>query len=209
VSKILPLLFVTPEDLPPKVIVSRAREAVSGGVSAVVVRRKTGPARDFLDLGYLLRDGLGEDFPILVNTRLDLALSINAMGIHLPEDHVPIEAIRKKAPAHFLVGVSCHSLESVRKAVREGADYIFFGPVYETPSKASYGPPQGRELLGQIVREADIPVIAIGGIHRENVENVRKTGASGVAMIAEIAYSADPKARAFSLRGGWTRGAQP
>jgi len=199
---------VTPEDLPPKVIVSRAQEAVCGGVSAVVLRRKTGPARDFLDLGYLLRDSLGEDFPILVNTRMDLALSINAIGVHLTEDHLPIDAIRKKCPVHFLVGVSCHSLESVLKAVREGADYVFFGPVYETPSKMAYGPPKGLELLGEVVREAGVPVIAIGGIHQGNIEAVRKTGTSGVAMIAELAYSADPKAKAFSLRGGWTRGVQ-
>ncbi len=205
-TDILPLLFVTPEDLPPKVIVSRAQEAVSGGVSAVVIRRKSGPARDFLDLGYLMRDSLGDNFPILVNTRMDLALSIHAMGVHLPEDHLPLDAIREKAPEHFLVGVSCHSVKSVLKAAREGADYVFFGPVYETPSKVAYGPPQGLGLLEQVVREAGIPVIAIGGIHQGNIESVRKTGSAGVAIIADLAYSADPKAKSFSLRGGWTRG---
>ncbi|MHB1758126.1 MAG: thiamine phosphate synthase [Leptospirillum sp.] len=203
---ILPLLFVTPEDLPPKVIVSRVQEAVSGGVSAVVLRRKNGPARDFLDLGYLLRDSLGEEFPIIVNTRLDMALSIHAIGLHLPEDHIPMDVIRKKKPDNFLLGVSCHSLESVMKAQGEGADYVFFGPVFETPSKLAYGPPQGLKLLEQVVAEAKIPVVAIGGIHQGNIESVRKTGASGVAMIGDLAYSADPKAKAFSLRGGWTRG---
>jgi thiamine-phosphate pyrophosphorylase len=140
---------------------------------------------------------------------MDLALSINAIGVHLTEDHLPIEVIRKNSPGHFLVGVSCHSIESAVKAAREGADYVFFGPVYETPSKMAYGPPKGLELLGQAVRDAGIPVIAIGGIHQGNIEAVRKTGVSGVAMIAEMDYSADPKAKAFSLRGGWTRGAQP
>jgi thiamine-phosphate pyrophosphorylase len=162
-----------------------------------------------MDLGYLLRDSLGDDFPILVNTRLDLALSINAVGVHLTEDHLPIDAIRKKSSIPLLVGVSCHSLESVLKAAREGADYVFFGPVYETPSKIAFGPPKGLDLLGEVVRASAIPVVAIGGISGGNIEAIRKAGASGVAMIADLAYSADPRAKAFSLRGGWSRGARP
>ncbi|EQD77233.1 Thiamine monophosphate synthase domain protein, partial [mine drainage metagenome] len=80
------------------------------------------------------------------------------------------------------------------RAQAEGADYVFFGPVFETPSKLAYGPPQGLKLLEQVVAEAEIPVVAIGGIHQGNIESVRKTGASGVAMIGDLAYSADPKA---------------
>lgn len=186
-------------------ITHRAVEAVAGGVSAIVVRRKTGPARDLLDLGHLLRDALGPDFPLLVNTRLDLALAIGAQGVHLPEAHVPVSAIREQIGPDGLVGVSCHSLESVRKAAEEGADYVFFGPVYETPSKAAFGAPQGIGALTRVARESLVPVIGIGGIHGENLASLRLAGASGVAIIGALAYSPDPRAQAFSLRGAWTR----
>ena len=103
-----------------------------------------------------------------MNDRLDVALAANAAGVHLGENSLPLEAVaewrRSSGRTDFLIGVSCHSLDAARAAERGGADYIFFGPVFATPSKAAFGPPQGIERLREVCAAVKIPVLAIGGI---------------------------------------------
>src|SRR5207249_303633 len=106
---------------------------------------------------------------ILVNDRLDVALSERADGVHLGESSLPLPEARRfvgnrNEPEGFLIGVSCHSLEAARSAASAGADYLFFGPVFDTPSKAAFGAPQGLERLAEVCRAVSIPVLAIGGI---------------------------------------------
>jgi thiamine-phosphate pyrophosphorylase len=185
-------------------LVQRAVEAVEGGATAIQVRRKEGSSRDFYDLAILLSESLPPGFPLLVNSRLDIAREIDAFGVHLPEDHIPLSRFRDKEPS-LVFGLSCHSLESALAAEREGADYLFFGTVFETPSKAAFGPPKGLEELGQVCGSVAIPVIGIGGIREDNMEGIRKSGAAGIAVIGALAYSSDPRAAAFALRRGWTR----
>ena len=129
---------------------------------------------------------------ILVNDRLDIALAEGAGGVHLGEKSLPVEEAkrlvllaspRSPAGAGFLLGVSGHSLEAARAAEGSGADYIFFGPVFATPSKAAFGEPQGVERLGQVCRAVAIPVIAIGGITVENATACLDSGAAGLAAI--------------------------
>ena len=124
---------------------------------------------------------------VLVNDRLDVALAANAAGVHLGEKSLPVEVVaewrRSTGRLDFLIGVSCHSLESARAAERGGADYIFFGPVFATPSKAAFGAPQGIERLREVCASVEIPVLAIGGV---NVENARECIAAGAAGIAAI-----------------------
>jgi thiamine-phosphate pyrophosphorylase len=126
---------------------------------------------------------------VLVNDRLDVALAERAGGVHLGENSLPVEdAIRLIAAAQpplqdFLVGASCHLLEAVKSAARAGADYVFFGPVFDTPSKAVFGQPQGLERLAQACHAVEIPVIAIGGITLENAAQCFASGAAGIAAI--------------------------
>ena len=124
---------------------------------------------------------------ILVNDRLDVALAANAGGIHLGENSVPVEAVaqwrRSSGKKDFLIGASCHSLDGARAAERAGADYIFFGPVFATPSKAAYGPPQGWERLREVCASVKIPVLAIGGVTSENTRACLDAGAAGIAAI--------------------------
>jgi thiamine-phosphate pyrophosphorylase len=129
---------------------------------------------------------------VLVNDRLDVAIAERAGGIHLGERSLPVaeakrlveSALRKQAvDESFLVGVSCHSLESAQAAGRSGADYIFFGPVFATPSKKTFGPAQGTALLEQVCRAVALPVIAIGGITLENISSCCDAGAAGIAAI--------------------------
>ena len=128
---------------------------------------------------------------LLVNDRLDVALGCGADGIHISENGIPVADARRLRDdyflAHgtrdFLIGVSCHSLGAALGAARGGADYIFFSPIYFTPSKANYGPPQGLERLARICSAVDIPVLAIGGITVDNAQECLDAGASGVAAI--------------------------
>lgn len=125
---------------------------------------------------------------ILVNDRLDVALSQAAGGVHLGENSLPAEEARKLAdsrirPQDFLIGVSCHSVEAAIAAAKGGANYIFFGPVFATPSKAAYGAPQGLARLAEVCRAVSPPVVAIGGVTIDNAALCLSAGASGIAAI--------------------------
>ncbi|HEV2386368.1 MAG TPA: thiamine phosphate synthase [Candidatus Acidoferrales bacterium] len=124
---------------------------------------------------------------ILVNDRLDVALAAGAGGVHLGGRGLPVAAVRgwchQHAPAEFLVGASCHSPEEARAAERDGADYLFFGPVFATPSKLAYGPPQGLDRLAEAARAVRIPMLAIGGVTPQNAAACIAAGARGVAAI--------------------------
>jgi thiamine-phosphate pyrophosphorylase len=131
---------------------------------------------------------------ILVNDRLDVALAEGAAGVHLGEQSLPVERARKlvaKHHAYFLVGASCHSVDAARAAANSGADYLFFGPVFETPSKSSFGPPQGLARLSEVCSSIRVPVLAIGGIDQVNAASCLAAGATGIAAIRLFQDAAD------------------
>ena len=164
------------------------RHALSAGASWIQIREKDLEGRALLDL---VRFAVAESRPtsarVFVNDRLDIALAANAAGIHLGEKSLPLEIVaewrRSSGQLNFKIGISCHSLESARTAERSGADYIFFGPVFATPSKAAYGTPQGIARLHEICASVEIPVIAIGGVNLENARACIAAGAAGIAAI--------------------------
>lgn len=143
---------------------------------------------------------------ILVNGRLDVALSEHAGGVHLGEDSLPVFETRRflqtsqAPPADFLVGVSCHSVEAAIAASGAGADYIFFGPVFATPSKAVFGAPQGLDRLAEVCRSLGIPVLAIGGITLANAASCFSAGASGIAAIRLFQDATDMAAIVRAIR---------
>jgi thiamine-phosphate pyrophosphorylase len=144
---------------------------------------------------------------ILVNDRLDAAIAAEAGGVHLGEKSLPVlEANHLVRAAHiarareFLIGVSCHSLEAAKSAASAGADYVFFGPVFATPSKSAYGAPQGLERLAEVCASITIPVLAIGGITLENAPACFSVGASGIAAIRLFQDSGDPASIVGALR---------
>jgi len=154
----------------------------------VQIRERNMPARELLELvkaAIGVREG---EARILVNDRLDVAVAAGAAGVHLGGASIParevVSWVRKgNAPTEFMVGVSCHSLEEARAAENAGAGYVFFGPVFETPSKKSYGPPQGIAKLAETCSAVGIPVIAIGGVNEENATECIRAGAAGIAAI--------------------------
>ena len=164
------------------------RRAAATGVSWIQIREKDLEAHLLLELArFAVAETRAAGARVLVNDRLDVALAANAGGVHLGENSLPLEAVtewrRSSGPADFLIGVSCHSLESARSAARGGADYIFFGPVFATPSKAAFGPPQGMDRLREVCAAIAIPVLAIGGIRAENMQTCITAGAAGIAAI--------------------------
>jgi thiamine-phosphate pyrophosphorylase len=142
---------------------------------------------------------------ILVNDCLDVALAERAGGVHLGENSLPLTETKRLVENRgeredFLIGVSCHFLEAARTAASGGADYLFFGPVFATPSKAAFGAPQGLERLAEVCRAVSIPVLAIGGITVANASDCLAAGASGIAAIRLFQDSPDISSLVQSLR---------
>lgn len=164
------------------------RRASAAGADWIQIREKDLGGGALVDL---VRSAVNETRAngtrVLVNDRLDVALAANAAGVHLGENSLPAEAVsawrQSCRRTDFLIGVSCHSLESARAAERGGADYVFFGPVFATPSKAAFGAPQGLERLREVCASVKIPVLAIGGINSENTRECVAAGAAGIAAI--------------------------
>lgn len=169
-------------------LVERIRDAAYAGVDWVQIREKDldgGPLYDLVSAA--IAAIRGSAVKVLVNDRLDVAWTAGASGVHLGENSLPaadaVRAKRQAGLADFMVGASCHSPEAARRAADEGADYLFFGPVFVTPSKAAFGAPQGVERLAGVCRSVAIPVLAIGGITTENASACLAAGAAGVAAI--------------------------
>ncbi len=170
------------------------RRAAAAGAGWIQIREKDLAVRALVDLvRFAVAESRATAARVFVNDRLDVALAANAAGVHLGENSLPLEVVTRwrhsTGRLDFLVGVSCHSLESARAAQRGGADYIFFGPVFATPSKAAFGAPQGIEHLREVCASVEIPVLAIGGV---NMENARACIAAGAAGIAAIRLFQDP-----------------
>ncbi len=146
----------------------------------------------------------GEATRLLINDRVDVAWAAGAGGVHLGASAVPVgevaRARRLRGDRDFLIGASCHSAEAARRAEGDGADYAFFGPVFDTPSKAAFGPPQGLRGLAEVCAALQIPVLAIGGINAETAAACVEAGAAGVAAIRWFQDAVDPSAGVARLR---------
>ncbi|HLA00042.1 MAG TPA: thiamine phosphate synthase, partial [Thermodesulfovibrionales bacterium] len=162
-------------------------EALKGGLEAVQLREKDLGTRDLLDMAYKMRD-LTKMYKaeLFINDRVDIALAVEADGVHLGRESIPPSAVRKTFQNKLKIAVSTHTLDEALEAEREGADFITLGPVYHTPSKIKYGEPVGIKTLRNIKAKISSPVFAIGGMKLDNVAEVKETGAYGIALISAI-----------------------
>ena len=176
------------------------RQALEGGVRAVQLREKDLPVRDLLALSQEMRV-LTNEFGarLFINDRVDVAVAVNADGVHLGHESMPVEAVRRVVGKNMLIGVSTHDLAEAKAAEAGGADFITFGPIFETPSKAKLGTPVGVVLLKEIKCDISIPIYALGGIKSGNIMQVLSAGASGVAMISAILSAEDIKKASSNL----------
>lgn len=175
-------------------------EAVAGGLSAIQLRERDVPTRELLDLARDIRTAvLPHGVSLVLNDRVDLVLALNAGGVHLRADSLPVSVARRLLGAQRLIGVSTHALDEVEEANRAGADYVLFGPVFDTPSKRPFGPPQGLDRLAAACRRSSIPVFAVGGITSARVPDIRRAGAHGAAVIGAILSRPDVAAATREL----------
>lgn len=191
-------------------VLARIRGAVAAGADWVQIREKDLLARELLTLA---REAVGaaseartDEVRVVINDRLDVALAAGAAGVHLGGESLPPRDVvgwrrSGNAPADFLVGVSCHNLEQACAAEDAGANYVFFGPVFETPSKAPFGSPQGISKLAEVCRAVQIPVVAIGGINADNGAECLRAGAAGIAAIRMFQESHDPAKLQRAIEG--------
>jgi thiamine-phosphate pyrophosphorylase len=197
-------------------LTQKIEQVAAAGVDWVQIREKDLTARELAwvtqkSLRIAKNSAASRSIPtrLLVNDRLDVAIGERADGVHFGESSLPVgdaKRLIQSAPVKqiigesFLIGVSCHSLEVVEAAERDGADYIFFGPIFATPSKAAFGAPQGLDCLARVCRAVKIPVLAIGGITLENAESCLVAGAAGIAAIRLFQDALDPISSIQQLR---------
>ena len=202
------LCYITDrKSLAPAPLLPHIEAAIRAGVDLIQIREKDLPTRELAELvASAVRDAKGTGARIVVNDRLDVALALEAHGAHLGRQSLPASAVRRNVPKNFLVGVSCHSLVEALAAESDGADYIFFGPIFETPSKAAFGPPLGPSLLSEVAARVNIPVLALGGITPGRVRATLDAGATGIAGIRIFQDCDSLEARVHELRALWPAG---
>jgi len=168
-------------------LVSVISQAIEAGIRMVQIREKDLETRQLIDVAQqlipLIKQHQGKVF---VNDRVDLVLALDADGVHLRSDSLPIPVARRLLGKDKLIGISTHSVEDVRQAEGEGADFVVLGPIFETPSKQIYGPPLGLHTLEAACQESHLPIFAIGGITPKQVLTVLSVGAYGIALISAI-----------------------
>lgn len=178
-----------------------ARRAIAGGADVIQLRDKACGCRELYRIGRALRTiTMKTGTLFIVNDRLDVALACGADGVHLGQDDIRVGVARQIAPPGFIIGVSVGTVDEAVIAEQEGADYLALSPVFSTASKNNAGTGRGLGVLQEIRRNVSVPVIAIGGINRDNVRDVIAAGADGVAVISVVVGSPDITAAVRELR---------
>ena len=174
---------------------------LEAGVSILQLRVKSLPPVDFLELAKQARAVTrAHGCQLIINDRVDIALACDADGVHLGQDDLPLSAGRKLM-GQKIIGISTHDLDQARAAERAGADYIGFGPMFGTRTKATGYEARGPEMLQQIRGAVTLPIVAIGGITEANVQEVWQAGADSVAIIGDVLHDNDPGAKALRILG--------
>ncbi len=185
------LLITDRKIVPEDSFFTRLQEALRAGIRSVQLREKDVSVSELTQYALKVREMTREyDASLFINDRVDVAMAVGADGVHLGRRSLPVQAVREIARKGFVIGVSTHSLDEAADAMHEGADFITFGPIFETHSKMKYGRPLGIDMLKKAASSIKIPVYAIGGINNRNIGDVMKAGARGVAMISAI-FGAD------------------
>ncbi len=166
--------------------------ALVAGVRAIQLRERDLSARDLLRLAQEVhRLATVHQAQLLINDRVDIAMGLDGVGVHLRANSLPVAVARKLLGGQRVIGISTHSVEEVVRAEAEGADYVVLGPIYDTPSKTVYGAPLGVRAIEEVCRRVRVPVVGIGGVTAARVEEIRRTGAFGVAVVTAVLGAVD------------------
>ncbi len=160
--------------------------AVKGGVTVVQLREKDCPGKEFYDIACSVKEVTDAyEIPLIINDRIDIAMAVDADGVHLGQEDIPAQAAREILGRHKIIGVSAYNTELALRAQKDGADYIGVGDVFGTSTKAGTHHVSVEELA-KIRKTVKIPVVAIGGINAGNIHRLRGTGIEGVAVISAV-----------------------
>lgn len=189
----LSLYLVTDKSDDVEKFLKTIEEGIKGGVSVVQIREKTADTLDFYNLALKVKKITAEyDVPLIINDRVDVALAVDADGVHVGQSDMPCDVTRALVGPDKIVGVSAATIEEAKKAESDGADYIGSGAVFPTATKDD-APKITKEELKEIVDSIDIPVVAIGGINLNNAHELNDTGIAGLSVVSAIMSSDNPK----------------
>lgn len=189
----LSLYLVTDKSDDVEKFLNTIEEAIKGGVSVVQIREKTAETLDFYNLALKVKEITSKyDVPLIINDRVDVALAIDADGVHVGQSDMPCEVTRKLIGEDKILGVSAATIDEAKKAQKDGADYIGSGAVFPTATKDD-APSITKEDLKEIVESIDIPVVAIGGITLDNAHELTDTGIAGLSVVSAIMSADNPK----------------
>jgi thiamine-phosphate pyrophosphorylase len=175
--------------------------AIAGGADTIQLRQKSGSTREMIHVARKMRQLCEEaGVTFIVNDRVDVAIAANAHGVHLGQEDFPIPLARKLLGADRIIGGSAATMEEARVCLKEGADYVGFGPVYPTSSKDDAGPVSGIEVLRKVVNAIPLPIVAIGGVSAENTPLIMETGAHGIAVISAVCCQESPEESTRALQ---------
>ena len=178
-----------------------AKEAVKGGVTMVQLREKELATRDFLIRALQLKELLFKyNVPLIINDRVDIALAIKADGIHVGQNDMPYEYVRKLIPKEMILGLSVETFDQAVEAENYDLDYLSVSPIFFTPTKTDLYSQWGIEGLRKLRSITKHKLIAIGGINSSNIAEVIKAGADGAAVVSAICSAKDPRATSTELK---------
>ena len=169
------------------------QEAILGGVSVVQIREKTAETLEFYNLALKVKEITAKyNVPLIINDRVDVALAIDADGVHVGQSDMPCDITRKLIGENKILGVSAATIEEAKKAEKDGADYIGTGAIFPTATKDD-APSVTKKDLTDIANSINIPVVAIGGITIENAKELKDTGIAGLSVVSAIMSAENPK----------------
>lgn len=197
------LYLVTDESTQVDALLDIARDAVKGGVTMVQLREKNSTGKDFYDKAKKLKAVLDRyHVPLFINDRIDIALAVDASGVHIGQKDLPLLVVKEMLPSSMIVGISVSTVEQAKEAEKNGADYIGVGAVFPTETKKDARVlPAGR--LSAIIEAVNIPAFAIGGIKPENIHTLKKQGLAGVSVVSAIMGAEQPERAASDLVEKW------
>ncbi|WP_062198600.1 thiamine phosphate synthase [Massilibacterium senegalense] len=185
------LYAITGEQFHPnRPLVEVMEEAIRGGADFIQLRDKNSSKKEVYEKALQLR-ALTEKYevPFVINDYVDVALAVDADGVHLGQEDLPLQVARKILGPNKIIGISTHRIEEAREAQQNGADYIGVGPIFPTKSKVDVVDPVTTKYIEEVVKEITIPFVAIGGIKLHNVDQVLRAGATRICAISEIVES--------------------
>lgn len=175
--------------------------ALAGGADTIQFRSKSGSTREMIGSATKMKALCSEaGVPLIINDRVDIALAVNADGVHLGQDDFPIPLARKLLGPDAIIGGSAGDIKEAQICLSDGADYIGSGPVYGSGSKSDAGPATGVENIRVIAEKIPLPVIAIGGVTATDIDELLRAGAYGVAVISAVCFDNDPETAALKFR---------